>query len=100
MYTNKMVKSGPLHFTRIGPQSFGRIIIIVKIGNNPLAFLILLTNQVTSKRVESLVNLKVIMISCGGYHAAACTKDDFMYTFGRGVHGQLGHVDKDKLLQH
>jgi alpha-tubulin suppressor-like RCC1 family protein len=47
--------------------------------------------QKTPKRVEALVGVKAIQVSCGSNHTAVCTEDGHMYTFGNGVYGQLGH---------
>ena len=51
--------------------------------------------QYTPKRVETLIGVKVKMVSCGEDHTAVCTEDGHMYTFGKGKHGQLGHGDKE-----
>jgi RCC1 and BTB domain-containing protein len=53
------------------------------------------SGQLTPKRVEALVGVKAIQVSCGYRHTAVCTEDGRMYTFGQGLHGQLGHGDKE-----
>jgi hypothetical protein len=51
--------------------------------------------QQTPKRVEALVGVKAIQVSCGGAHTAVCTEDGHMHTFGLGKEGQLGHGDTE-----
>ena len=51
------------------------------------------TNQRTPKRVDALVGVKAIQVSCGLCHTAFCTEDGKVYAFGRGEKGQLGHGD-------
>ena len=51
--------------------------------------------QLTPKRVEALVGVKVKQVSCGRDHTAVCTEDGRMYTFGTGEHGELGQGDKE-----
>ena len=52
-------------------------------------------NQQTPKRVEALIGVKAKLVSCGGSHTAVCTEDGHVYTFGRGMYGNLGHGDKE-----
>ncbi|XP_039296337.1 uncharacterized protein LOC111057898 [Nilaparvata lugens] len=41
--------------------------------------------------VETLANRRVVTVECGQYHSMALTDDGKLYTWGWGVHGQLGH---------
>ncbi|ERN17078.1 uncharacterized protein LOC18445411 [Amborella trichopoda] len=44
--------------------------------------------------VEGKLNEEFVkMISCGSYHVAVLTSEGEVYTWGRGVNGQLGHGD-------
>lgn len=43
--------------------------------------------------VSSLANETIIAISAGQYHSLALTDSGKLYTWGWGVHGQLGHGD-------
>ena len=36
---------------------------------------------------------KIIKVSLGGYHAGALTVEGILYTWGRGINGQLGHCN-------
>jgi hypothetical protein len=53
------------------------------------------SDQPTPKHVETLLGVKVTMVSCGYEHTAVCTEDGHMYTFGYGKEGQLGHGYKE-----
>ena len=46
------------------------------------------------KLVESLSGKKPRQVSCGGFHTAVVTEDGYLFTFGGGEHGQLGHNDR------
>ena len=35
--------------------------------------------------------MKIIKVSLGVYHAAAITDQGLLFTWGRGINGQLGH---------
>ncbi|XP_078065298.1 putative E3 ubiquitin-protein ligase HERC3 [Mustelus asterias] len=51
--------------------------------------------------VKLLECKKTIHISCGEEHTAVLTKDGFVYTFGAGSYGQLGHNStKDEIKPH
>lgn len=41
--------------------------------------------------VESLCTKEVVKVTTGLYHSLAVTRDGCLYTWGWGVHGQLGH---------
>lgn len=41
--------------------------------------------------IEALASKKAKLISCGWRHTVAVTEDGQVYSWGRGVHGQLGH---------
>lgn len=41
--------------------------------------------------IEALADKKAKLISCGWRHTVAVTEDGQVYSWGRGVHGQLGH---------
>ncbi|RZF46926.1 hypothetical protein LSTR_LSTR013238 [Laodelphax striatellus] len=41
--------------------------------------------------IESLAHSRVVTVECGQYHSMALTDDGKLYTWGWGVHGQLGH---------
>eukprot|EP00871_Galdieria_phlegrea_P002562 jgi/Galph1/3306/GphlegSOOS_G1989.1 len=43
-----------------------------------------------AKPVDSLRNLEICQVACGGGHTAAVTKEGILYTWGRGRDGQLG----------
>ena len=40
---------------------------------------------------RSLLGITVVQVSCGGQHACALTSDGFVYSWGRGSFGRLGH---------
>ena len=41
--------------------------------------------------MESIVNDCIVKISCGGNHSMAINDKGELYTWGEGIHGQLGH---------
>jgi alpha-tubulin suppressor-like RCC1 family protein len=43
---------------------------------------------------ELFLGQAVLMVSCGGYHTMALTRQGRVFTFGEGAHGQLGHGDR------
>eukprot|EP00002_Diphylleia_rotans_P007162 TRINITY_DN1666_c0_g1_i3.p1 TRINITY_DN1666_c0_g1~~TRINITY_DN1666_c0_g1_i3.p1 ORF type:complete len:403 (+),score=74.74 TRINITY_DN1666_c0_g1_i3:72-1280(+) len=43
--------------------------------------------------VETLKDKKIVRVSCGSNHTAVVTDKGELYTFGKGVDGQLGHGD-------
>jgi alpha-tubulin suppressor-like RCC1 family protein len=45
----------------------------------------------TFTRVDSLVGSYVHDVACGGEHTVALVDTNQLYTFGHGLHGQLGH---------
>ncbi|CAK4693061.1 hypothetical protein AeMF1_019343 [Aphanomyces euteiches] len=49
--------------------------------------------------IESLVQTRVVAISCGDHHAAAVSDTGDLFTWGSGVHGKLGHnSDQDEVI--
>ena len=53
------------------------------------------SDQITPKRVESLLGVTAKQVACGSNHAAVCTEDGQVFTFGQGGRGQLGHGDRE-----
>lgn len=47
--------------------------------------------------IQALVGQKVSTVACGWRHAIAVTEDGQVYTWGRGVNGQLGHGAEEDL---
>ena len=45
--------------------------------------------------ISSLLGLKIASIACGGQHAAVIGEDGYVYTWGRGGFGRLGHGNID-----
>lgn len=41
--------------------------------------------------ITDLSSVKVMQVVCGQYHSMALTADGKVYTWGWGIHGQLGH---------
>ncbi|KAK6588051.1 uvb-resistance uvr8 [Cryptosporidium xiaoi] len=58
------------------------------------------SNNVLSEpmRVRSLVNEKVIQVSCGSYHTGCLTSEKKAYTWGLGLQGRLGHGDNSDVF--
>ncbi|XP_071082712.1 uncharacterized protein [Haliotis cracherodii] len=48
--------------------------------------------------IESLLPEMVVSIECGQYHSLALTENSDVYSWGWGVHGQLGHCDPEDQL--
>lgn len=49
--------------------------------------------------IETLHNKQIADISCGGYHSVALSKSGFVFTWGSGEYGKLGHKDqKDRFV--
>ncbi|KAK7503604.1 hypothetical protein BaRGS_00005143, partial [Batillaria attramentaria] len=48
--------------------------------------------------LESLLSETCVAISCGQYHSLALTADSRVFSWGWGVHGQLGHGDPEDRL--
>ncbi|KAJ8301898.1 hypothetical protein KUTeg_020885 [Tegillarca granosa] len=48
--------------------------------------------------IDSLSTVPCVSVDCGQYHTIALTVDGEVYTWGWGVHGQLGHGNPDDLL--
>ncbi|XP_055882453.1 uncharacterized protein LOC106072788 isoform X4 [Biomphalaria glabrata] len=48
--------------------------------------------------LETLQSDTVVAIDCGQYHSLALTADHQIYTWGWGVHGQLGHGNPEDCL--
>ena len=51
---------------------------------------------ITPKKIEGLSDIQAI--SAGDNHSLALTKSGDVYSFGRGMYGQLGHGDKENQL--
>lgn len=47
--------------------------------------------------IESLIHEPIVAVKCGQYHSLALTKDGRAYSWGWGVHGQLGHGNPENL---
>ncbi|KAL2717183.1 E3 ubiquitin-protein ligase HERC2 [Vespula squamosa] len=50
------------------------------------------------KLIEELLGTEIIDIACGGHHSAAITSAGWLYTWGKGRYGRLGHGDSDDQL--
>ncbi|XP_053407428.1 uncharacterized protein LOC123565052 isoform X2 [Mercenaria mercenaria] len=48
--------------------------------------------------IEEMSKVMCIAIDCGQYHTVALTDDAQVYSWGWGVHGQLGHGDTEERL--
>jgi len=48
----------------------------------------------TMSIIKALQGERVALIRCGWRHSVAITESDKLYSWGRGVHGQLGHPQK------
>ncbi|XP_054721916.1 E3 ubiquitin-protein ligase HERC2-like [Uloborus diversus] len=51
------------------------------------------------KRIESIKDLEVVDIACGGAHSACITSSGELYTWGKGRYGRLGHGDSEDQLK-
>ncbi|XP_011141461.1 E3 ubiquitin-protein ligase HERC2 [Harpegnathos saltator] len=51
------------------------------------------------KLVEDLLGIEIVDIACGGHHSAAITSAGWLYTWGKGRYGRLGHGDSDDQLR-
>ncbi|XP_015510519.2 E3 ubiquitin-protein ligase HERC2 [Neodiprion lecontei] len=51
------------------------------------------------KLIESLLGMEIVDIACGGHHSAAITNAGWLYTWGKGRYGRLGHGDSDDQLR-
>ncbi|RWS14078.1 X-linked retinitis pigmentosa GTPase regulator-like protein [Dinothrombium tinctorium] len=47
--------------------------------------------------IEKLVNESISEIYCGQYHSLAISSTGFLFTWGWGIHGQLGHSNVENL---
>jgi len=45
--------------------------------------------------IQTLTGLGVTQVACGEYHSVALTIDGYLWSWGRGRHGQLGHGDRE-----
>ncbi|XP_017887257.1 E3 ubiquitin-protein ligase HERC2 [Ceratina calcarata] len=50
------------------------------------------------KLIEELLGTEVVDIACGGHHSAAITSAGWLYTWGKGRYGRLGHGDSEDRL--
>ncbi|CAM1326226.1 Uncharacterised protein g9199 [Pycnogonum litorale] len=50
-------------------------------------------HDLLQQQISNGVNTHVVSIVCGQYHSIAVMSDGRLYTWGWGVHGQLGHGD-------
>ncbi|KAL4238144.1 hypothetical protein ACF0H5_002856 [Mactra antiquata] len=48
--------------------------------------------------LEEMSKINCIAVDCGQYHSVALTEDANVYSWGWGVHGQLGHGDTEEML--
>ena len=55
--------------------------------------------RLTPLRIESLRNVIITQIACGGLHTSALSNVGDVYTWGRGKDGRLGHGDEIDQLQ-
>ncbi|XP_066595212.1 E3 ubiquitin-protein ligase HERC2 [Prorops nasuta] len=51
------------------------------------------------KLIEDLLGTEIVDIACGGHHSAAITSAGWLYTWGTGRYGRLGHGDSDDKLR-
>ena len=54
--------------------------------------------QPLPKKVEALIGQRVVAVSAGGLHSFAITADGAVWSWGCGLHGQLGHGDQQNQL--
>ena len=47
--------------------------------------------QKVPRIIKAFYGKKIIKVALGGYHVGAITSDGVLYTWGRGINGQLGH---------
>ncbi|XP_022105351.1 uncharacterized protein LOC110987172 isoform X2 [Acanthaster planci] len=57
------------------------------------------TTRTRPSLVQALTGQCCVAIACGQYHSLALTKDQKVYSWGWGVHGQLGHSSVEDQLQ-
>ncbi|XP_043254504.1 probable E3 ubiquitin-protein ligase HERC2 isoform X2 [Colletes gigas] len=50
------------------------------------------------KLIEELLGTEIVDIACGGHHSAAITSAGWLYTWGKGRYGRLGHGDSEDQL--
>ncbi|XP_076233389.1 E3 ubiquitin-protein ligase HERC2 [Calliopsis andreniformis] len=50
------------------------------------------------KLIEELLGMEIVDIACGGHHSAAITSAGWLYTWGKGRYGRLGHGDSEDQL--
>ena len=48
--------------------------------------------------IQTLVNHKIVAIYCGQYHSLAISAQGTLYSWGWGVHGQLGHGSAENVF--
>jgi RCC1 and BTB domain-containing protein len=57
------------------------------------------SNRALPSRVAALRGVKIVLVSCGGFHTAAVADAGEAFSWGGGEHGQLGHGDKLNKLE-
>ncbi|KAF8791481.1 Ultraviolet-B receptor UVR8 like protein [Argiope bruennichi] len=57
-----------------------------------------LQQTVQPRIVESLLAETIVKIECGQYHSVALNADGRVFTWGWGVHGQLGHGNAEDIV--
>nr|XP_012152188.1 PREDICTED: E3 ubiquitin-protein ligase HERC2 [Megachile rotundata] len=50
------------------------------------------------KLIEELLGTEIVDVACGGHHSAAITSAGWLYTWGKGRYGRLGHGDSEDQL--
>ena len=51
------------------------------------------------KRIRGLYRIRVVAIAAGAVHSMALTDEGYVFSFGLGWHGQLGHGDSEAQLK-
>ncbi|KAJ8681467.1 hypothetical protein QAD02_017254 [Eretmocerus hayati] len=51
------------------------------------------------KLIDALVGTEIVDIACGGHHSAAISSAGWLFTWGKGRYGRLGHGDSDDQLK-